>query len=167
MFSRDFSEETLLEGLGEWLGPWIAGMTRLEHLKKLDMSAVLISMLTREERQALERLAPTHITVPSGSRIPVDYSGARPVLAVRLQELFGLDKTPTVGGGRLPLVLHLLSPAGRPVQVTEDLAGFWASGYAHVKKELKGRYPKHHWPDDPLRAEPARGVKRGTRPDDR
>ncbi|HXI10263.1 MAG TPA: ATP-dependent helicase C-terminal domain-containing protein, partial [Thermodesulfobacteriota bacterium] len=166
-FSRDFSDEALIEGLPEWLGPWLVGMTRLEHLKKLDMSVVLTGMLTREESQALERLAPTHITVPSGSRIPVDYSGDRPVLAVRLQELFGLDKTPSVGGGRLPLVLHLLSPAGRPVQVTEDLAGFWASGYAHVKKELKGRYPKHHWPDDPLRAEPARGVKRATRPDDR
>lgn len=162
-FSRDFSDESLLEGLREWLGPWLEGMTRLEHLKRLDMNAVLTGMLTREERQALERLAPTHITVPSGSRIPVDYSGARPVLAVRLQELFGLEKTPAIAGGKLRVLLHLLSPAGRPVQVTEDLAGFWATGYGHVKKELKGRYPKHCWPDDPLRAEPARGVKRGPR----
>lgn len=164
-FSRDFSDERLLDGLGEWLGPWLDGMTRLEHLKRLDMNAVITGMLTWEERQALERLVPTHITVPSGSRIPVDYSGPRPVLAVRLQEVFGLDKTPAVAGGKLPLLLHLLSPAGRPVQVTEDLAGFWASGYLSVKKELKGRYPKHHWPDDPLRAEPARGVKRGPRSD--
>lgn len=162
-FSRDFSDEVLLEGLSEWLGPWLEGMTRLEHLKRLDMNAVLTGMLTWEERQALERLVPTHITVPSGSRIPVDYSGARPVLAVRIQEIFGLEKTPAIAGGRLPVLLHLLSPAGRPVQVTEDLAGFWAAGYGLVKKELKGRYPKHHWPDDPVRAEPSRGIKRGPR----
>lgn len=164
-FSRDFSDERLLDGLRVWLGPWLEGMTRLEHLKRLDMNAVITGMLTWEERQALERLVPTHITVPSSSRIPVDYSGPRPVLAVRLQEVFGLEKTPAVAGGKLPVLLHLLSPAGRPVQVTEDLAGFWASGYLLVKKELKGRYPKHHWPDDPLRAEPARGVKRGPRAD--
>lgn len=159
-FLSDFSDETLLDSLPEWLGPWLSGMTRLEHLKKLDMAAVISGILSREQNQALDKLVPTHLVVPSGSRIALDYSGGRPVLAVRLQELFGLERTPAVASGKLPVLLHLLSPAGRPVQVTEDLAGFWASVYGSVKKELKGRYPKHHWPDDPITAEPARGAKR-------
>ncbi|MBI5588321.1 MAG: ATP-dependent helicase HrpB [Deltaproteobacteria bacterium] len=165
-FTHEFSDEWLIDNLKEWLGPCLVDMTRLEHLKRLDMHAVITGMLTWEERQALERLVPTHITVPSGSRVPIDYTGGeRPVLAVRLQEMFGLDKTPTIANGKLALLLHLLSPAGRPVQVTEDLAGFWAASYQIVKKELKGRYPKHYWPDDPLRSEPARGVKRAPRAD--
>ena len=136
-------------------------MTRLEHLKKLDMKTIILGLLTWEQQQSLERLAPTHITVPSGSRIPIDYaSGGRPELAVRLQEMFGFDKTPAIVNGSIKLLLHLLSPAGRPVQVTEDLAGFWASSYALVKKEMKGRYPKHYWPDNPMEALPSRGVKR-------
>jgi len=99
--------------------------------------------------------------VPSGSRILVDYTDpAAPVLAVRLQELFGLSETPAVGRGRVPLTLHLLSPARRPVQVTRDLAGFWRTTYFEVRKDLKGRYPRHHWPDDPLEAEPTRHTKR-------
>ena len=101
------------------------------------------------------------LQVPSGSRMPVDYADpAAPVLAVRLQEMFGQTETPTVGGGRVPVTLHLLSPARRPVQVTRDLAGFWRTTYFEVRKDLKGRYPKHHWPDDPLRAEPTRHAKR-------
>ncbi|HSO19598.1 MAG TPA: ATP-dependent helicase C-terminal domain-containing protein, partial [Desulfosarcina sp.] len=110
--------------------------------------------LTWRQQRLLDELAPTHITVPSGSRLPVDYSGAAPVLAVRVQELFGSMTTPTVAGGRIPVVLHLLSPAGRPVQITRDLSGFWRNGYPEVKKELKGRYPKHAWPEDPLNAVP-------------
>jgi ATP-dependent helicase HrpB len=113
----------------------------------------------RRAAQALERLAPTHLLVPSGSRIPIDYAGDGPSLAVRLQEMFGLTATPTVGGGRVPLSIALLSPAGRPVQVTRDLASFWARGYAEVRKELKGRYPKHYWPDDPHAAEPTARVR--------
>jgi ATP-dependent helicase HrpB len=106
-------------------------------------------------------LAPTHVQVPSGSRIQVDYADPEaPALAVRLQELFGLTATPAVGGGRVPLTLHLLSPARRPVQVTRDLAGFWRTTYFDVRKDLKGRYPKHHWPDDPLAAEPTRHTQR-------
>lgn len=156
----ELSDESLLKNLEDWLGPWVKGMTRLEHLKRLDLKGILLGMLTWEQQKSLERLAPTHITVPSGSRIPIDYmSGDRPVLAVRLQEMFGLDKTPAIANGKVPLVLHLLSPAGRPVQVTEDLAGFWASSYALVKKDLKGRYPKHYWPDDPLQAEPTGRAK--------
>jgi ATP-dependent helicase HrpB len=103
----------------------------------------------------LDRLAPTHIEVPSGSRIPVDYQVAvEPTLSVRLQEMFGLTETPRLANGMVPVTIHLLSPARRPVQVTRDLASFWKSGYRDVRSELKGRYPKHYWPDDPLVAEP-------------
>ena len=112
-------------------------------------------------RSALDQLAPTHIEVPSGSRIRVDYADAEsPVLAVRIQELFGLDRTPTIAGGAVPLTLRLLSPAYRPVQITRDLAGFWRVSYFDVRKELRGRYPKHAWPDDPMRAEPTRRPRR-------
>jgi ATP-dependent helicase HrpB len=113
----------------------------------------------------MDALAPTHFEAPSGSRVAVDYSDpSAPTLAVRLQEMFGLDETPRVGGGAMPLTLHLLSPASRPVQVTRDLPSFWRSAYFEVRKDLKGRYPRHHWPDDPLAAQPLRGVRpRGTR----
>jgi ATP-dependent helicase HrpB len=154
------SDSFLMENLEEWLGPFAAGMTRLEHLKKLDLRAALLSMLDWEQKEALEKLAPTHITVPTGSRIAIDYGQERPALAVRLQEMFGLARTPSVAGGKVPLVVQLLSPAGRPVQVTDDLAGFWARSYEMVKKEMKGRYPKHHWPDNPMEAEPTRRAKR-------
>ena len=154
------SDSFLLENLEEWLGPFVRGMTRLEHLKRLDLKAVLLSMLDWEHKEALEKLAPTHITVPTGSRIAIDYGQERPALAVRLQEMFGLAKTPSIAGGKVPLVVHLLSPAGRPVQVTDDLAGFWVRSYEMVKKEMKGRYPKHHWPDNPMEAEPTRRAKR-------
>ena len=108
----------------------------------------------------MDRLAPTHLEVPTGSRIELDYSNPEaPVLAVRLQEIFGMLETPCIGGGKTPLLLHLLSPAHRPVQVTRDLRSFWNSGYFEVRKDLRGRYPKHHWPEDPLKAEPVRGAK--------
>lgn len=154
------TDEKLMDSLEEWLGPYASGMTRLEHLKGIDMKAAMLGLLSWDERESLERLAPSHIMVPSGSRIAIDYSGERPVLAVRLQEMFGLASTPAIAGGKVKLLLHLLSPAGRPMQVTDDLAGFWASSYQLVKKELRGRYPKHHWPDDPMAAEPSRGAKR-------
>ena len=109
--------------------------------------------------QRLDELAPRALSVPSGSRIAIDYTEHPPVLAVRLQELFGLAATPRIAGGRLGLKLHLLSPARRPVQVTQDLASFWANTYLEVKKDLKGRYPKHYWPDDPLIAEPTARAK--------
>jgi ATP-dependent helicase HrpB len=102
--------------------------------------------------------------VPSGSQIRLDYSGEEPVLAARLQELFGLHATPRIAGGQVPLLIHLLSPAMRPVQVTRDLASFWRETYPEVKKELKGRYPRHYWPEDPLQAEAVRGIKRKPRP---
>jgi ATP-dependent helicase HrpB len=124
------------------------------------LAEALLDRLPWDLRATLDAWAPTHIEVPSGSRIAVDYGEpGTPVLAVRLQELFGLTETPTVGRGRVPITLHLLSPAGRPVQVTRDLAGFWRTAYFEVRKELKGRYPKHHWPDDPLQAPPTRHAK--------
>ena len=157
----DVSDSALLEGLERWLGPRTLGLRRLEDLGKLDLGGALLDLLDWEQRASLDRLAPTHLTVPSGSRVPMDYtSPTQPVLAVRLQELFGLTETPRIGGGAIPVTLHLLSPAGRPVQVTRDLAGFWQTTYFDVRKDLKGRYPKHHWPDNPLAAEPTRRAKR-------
>jgi len=143
------------------LGPRAADAMRLDDLARVDLSAALLERLSWEQRAALDRLAPTHVTVPSGSRMPVDYGdSALPVLAVRLQEVFGLSETPRVAGGRVPLTLHLLSPAGRPVQVTRDLAGFWRTTYFQVRKDLKARYPRHYWPDDPLEAEPTGRARR-------
>lgn len=147
----DLSDQCLAADL-EWLAPYLAGVTRLRELAKIDLRGALMGRLSYDQHQQLHTLAPTHWIVPSGSRIPIDYSGRVPVMAVRLQEMFGLEETPMIAGGRQPLLIHLLSPAGRPVQVTQDLAGFWRSGYHDVKKELKGRYPKHYWPDDPLTA---------------
>jgi ATP-dependent helicase HrpB len=149
----EVSDERLLATLEEWLGPYLSGVTRRAHLANIDLHAALTALLSWEQQRALDELAPTHLTVPSGSRIPIDYDNDPPVLAVRLQEMFGLRETPRVAGGRVALLLHLLSPAYRPVQVTQDLAGFWARGYHEVKKDLKGRYPKHYWPDDPLQAQ--------------
>ena len=153
-------EESLLRDLGDWLAPSLAGVTRRIHLARLDLAAILVSRFTYAQRQEIDRLAPTHLAVPSGSRIAIDYSDpAAPFAAVRLQEVFGLHETPRVAGGRVPLTLQLLSPAQRPVQVTRDLGSFWARGYAEVRKELKGRYPRHYWPDDPLTATPTRRVR--------
>lgn len=139
-------DDALLAGLEQWLVPWLTGMTRRDHWSRLDLRGALLALLDWDQQQRLNELAPTHLLVPSGSRIPIDYSGATPSVSVRLQEVFGLHETPSIGAGRVPLTLQLLSPARRPVQVTQDLASFWARGYAEVKKELKGRYPKHYWP---------------------
>jgi ATP-dependent helicase HrpB len=157
----DVSEAALAATLERWLGPRIHGFSKLSDLERVDLSAGLLDLLSWEQRAALNRLAPTHLVVPSGSRVPVDYHDpAQPVLAVRLQEMFGQTDTPRVGGGSVLVTLHLLSPAGRPVQVTRDLAGFWRTTYFEVRKDLKGRYPKHSWPDDPLVAEPTRRAKK-------
>jgi ATP-dependent helicase HrpB len=133
----------------------------LRDVAKVDLRGALQSQLSHDRHRDLDRLAPTHWTVPSGSRIPIDYTGQVPILAVRLQEMFGMAASPVVAGGRQRLLIHLLSPAGRPVQVTQDLSGFWKTGYPEVKKELKGRYPKHYWPDDPLTAEATARVRPG------
>ncbi|MET1078663.1 MAG: ATP-dependent helicase HrpB [Pseudomonas sp.] len=149
----DLSDAALLARLEDWLQPYLGKVSRLSHFASLDLPALLAGLLPWPLPQRLDELAPRSLGVPSGSRIGLDYSEYPPVLAVRLQELFGLALTPRIAGGRLALLLHLLSPARRPVQVTQDLASFWANTYTEVKKDLKGRYPKHYWPDDPLVAE--------------
>ncbi len=157
----DFSDEALLNSIDTWLGPFLGGKSRIDQLKTSDLRAALEGAMSWKQRRGLDELAPSHLTVPSGSRIPIDYqSGEVPVLAVRLQEMFGLKETPTVAGGRVGLLLHLLSPARRPVQITSDLAGFWKNTYHDVKKDLKGRYPRHYWPDNPAEAEPTGRVKK-------
>ncbi|MGH7255780.1 MAG: ATP-dependent helicase HrpB [Nitrospirales bacterium] len=159
----DVSDVALADRLEEWLGPFVEGLTRLDQVRRLDLAGPLQGWLSWAQQRDLDRLAPTHLTVPSGSRLRLDYeSGDQPVLAVRLQEMFGCRETPRVAGGRVPVTVHLLSPAGRPVQVTQDLASFWASAYHEVRKDLRGRYPKHHWPEDPLSAEPTGRTKRKT-----
>lgn len=156
----DVSDAALLASLAEWLGPHCYGLKSRAELERLQLTPILESMLSWSQRQELDEQAPTHITVPSGSRIPVDYSDIEsPVLAVRLQEMFGLQNTPRIAGGKVALTIHLLSPAQRPVQVTRDLASFWREAYFEVRKDLKGRYPKHHWPDDPLAALPTNRAK--------
>ncbi|HZF68530.1 MAG TPA: ATP-dependent helicase C-terminal domain-containing protein, partial [Gemmatirosa sp.] len=154
----DWSDAALAATMGEWLAPHLVGLRKRDEVARLDLPELLRGTLTWAQRQALDALAPTHLEVPSGARHRVDYGDpTAPVLAVRLQELFGLAETPRVGGRRVPVVLHLLSPAHRPVQVTRDLAGFWRTSYHDVRKDLRGRYPKHAWPEDPLAAAPRRG----------
>ena len=155
------SDPALAATLEDWLLPFLPGFRRLEDLRKLDLAEALLTRLSWELRSKLDDLAPTHIEVPSGSRIRVDYSDPdAPVLAVKLQEVFGMLETPRIAGGRLPVTMHLLSPAQRPVQVTRDLASFWREGYFEVRKDLRGRYPKHPWPEDPLTAEATKRTKR-------
>ena len=157
----DLSNEALLMTLGTWLSPYLAGITTLDRVKRLDLTPPLHGLLTYEQHRRLDQLAPSHLTVPSGSRLRIDYEQPElPVLAVRLQEMFGCKETPRVANGKIPVMLHLLSPAGRPVQVTQDLAGFWKRAYHEVRKELRGRYPKHHWPEDPLNSIPTAKSKR-------
>lgn len=157
----DVSDGALLATLREWLAPAVDGARSLSDVARADLGGALLAMLDWKQRSQLETLAPAHIEVPSGSRMTVDYSNPdAPALSVRLQEVFGLASTPTVLGGRVPVTLHLLSPAHRPVQVTRDLAAFWRGSYADVRKEMRGRYPKHDWPEDPASATPSRGRKR-------
>lgn len=156
----DFTDEALLLTLETWLLPYLDPIKRLEDFRLLDLKTILQAQLPWPLPLELERLAPERIGVPSGSSITLDYRQDPPVLAVKLQEMFGCEETPTVADGRVPLLVHLLSPAGRSLQVTQDLAGFWRSSYQEVKKEMKGRYPKHPWPDDPLQAVATRHTKR-------
>lgn len=160
----DWSDAALAETLDEWLGPHLGGMRRRSDLDRLDLGQILATVLGWERQRALDALAPATIPIPSGRRAAIDYADpAQPVLAVKLQEMFGQAETPRVGGGRVPVAIHLLSPAGRPLQVTRDLAGFWAGSYAEVRKDMRGRYPRHPWPDDPLAAPAtARAKPRGS-----
>jgi ATP-dependent helicase HrpB len=156
----DLSNETLLATLEQWLAPYLAEVRRLDDFQKLDLKSILYNLLPWPLPLDLERLAPEQLAVPSGSQVSIDYNEYPPVLAVKLQEMFGCEETPRIANGRVSLLVHLLSPAGRPLQVTQDLAGFWRSSYQDVKKEMKGRYPKHPWPDDPLQAAATRHTKK-------
>lgn len=159
----DMSDGGLLAALHDWLGPHLGGVTRAGQLARLDLRAALEARLDWPARSRLDRLAPAEIVAPTGTRLPVDYSGAAPVVSVRLQEMFGLRAHPTIGPAATPLVVELLSPAGRPVQTTADLPGFWANSYADVRRDLRGRYPRHPWPEDPAAAAATRRAKpRGT-----
>ncbi len=156
----DLSDQALLDSMELWLTPEIQGMTRLEQLKKIHFLSLLENLLDYSSRQKLDQYAPERIKVPSGSMIRIDYDTADgiPLLPVRLQEIFGMLDTPTLAGGRVPLAIQILSPAMRPVQTTRDLRGFWSGSYTLVRKDMRGRYPKHHWPEDPFSAVPARGT---------
>lgn len=155
----DVSDAALLATMEHWLAPRLTGITRLEQIQRLPLATFVLESLTWEQQQAVSKLTPTHIKVPSGSSIAVDYGGDEPVLAVKLQEMFGQTETPTIINGQVRLLVHLLSPARRPVQVTRDLAGFWATSYFDVRKDLRGRYPRHPWPEDPLQAQATRFTK--------
>ncbi|OYY74923.1 MAG: ATP-dependent helicase HrpB [Gammaproteobacteria bacterium 28-57-27] len=161
----DMADEALLAGLEGWLAPFVQGMSRLAHLERLDLDAALRAMLDWPKQSELERLVPTHLFVPSGSQIALDYApimegAAQPVLAVKLQELFGQADTPCVLDGRVAVMIHLLSPAQKPLAVTQDLASFWRGAYQDVRKDMRGRYPKHPWPEDPQNAVPTRLTKK-------
>jgi ATP-dependent helicase HrpB len=156
----DVSNETLLATVDEWLLPRLIGMRGMADVRRMDLNAILRDMLDWKRRTALDELAPSHIVMPTGSRIPVDYADPEaPMISVKLQEVFGMAETPKVMRGRVSLTVQLLSPAQRPVQVTRDLAGFWRTSYFDVRRDMRGRYPRHHWPDDPATATPRRHGK--------
>lgn len=141
------SDVALAQSLQGWLAPWLDGVTRRDHLARLSMVDILRGLLSWDQQRELERLAPSHLQVPGGPNIRIDYlDESAPVVSVRLQAVFGLQETPRIGNGRVPVTFKLLSPAQRPVQVTRDLAGFWRGSYADVRKDMRGRYPKHYWP---------------------
>jgi len=158
----DVSDKALLAALQEkgadsWLAPWLDGMTRRSQFQNIALAQALHALLPYDLARRLDREVPVRLSVPSGSEIRIDYlPEGGPVLAVKLQEMFGLEESPTVCGGRCRILVHLLSPAGRPLQMTRDLASFWRTGYAAVRAEMRGRYPKHPWPEDPLAAIPTK-----------
>lgn len=157
----DLSQAQLEASLDAWLSPWLAGKTRLAEVQALDLIALLATLLDGDRRRRLDREAPPTLVTPAGTRRAIDYlAGASPLLAVPLQEMLGTRDTPAIASGRVRLLMQLLSPAGRPIQLTQDLPGFWTGSYALVRKEMRGRYPKHHWPEDPATAAPmARSIK--------
>ena len=156
----DFSDQGLIDHLEEWLQPFLMGKMSLSDISVSDIQSALQAQVPYDRLTAVERDLPTHFIVPTGSKIPIDYGAENgPVLAVRVQELFGLDIHPSIMGGKLPLLLHLLSPAQRPIQMTRDLPGFWRGSWKDVKADMRGQYPKHIWPDDPLTTEATRRAK--------
>lgn len=155
----DYSEKTLMADLENWLAPFLGQVSRRSQLPQVDWLAALQSRLDYAQQQLLEKNAPTHFVVPTGTSILLDYSGEQPVLAVRLQEMFGVQETPRIAGGKIPVLVHLLSPKRSPLAVTQDLASFWRNAYHDVRKDVRGQYPKHYWPENPLEAEPTRRTK--------
>jgi ATP-dependent helicase HrpB len=150
----------LLADVEHWLAPWLHGLNRLEQLGSAKLSEALLSRYSHAQRKWLDEFAPLQLTVPTGTRVSVDYEDDNaPCIEVRMQEVFGLADTPRIAGGRVPVALKLLSPARRPMQITRDLAGFWRGSYADVRKDMRGRYPRHYWPENPLEAEPLRGLR--------
>jgi ATP-dependent helicase HrpB len=158
----DVSTENLLATADSWLTPYLTTINKRSELQKLDWPNILTGLLPWDLQSKLDKHAPVRITVPSGSQIKLQYfaDGRAPVIEVRLQEMFGLLETPTINEGRTKILLHLLSPGYKPVQVTQDLKSFWQTTYHEVRKELRMRYPRHHWPEDPWTAEAVRGVKK-------
>jgi ATP-dependent helicase HrpB len=156
----DLSDSVLTETLDQWLTPYLDGIANRTQIKKIAMETIIRGMFTFQQLQQLDRLAPTHLTVPTGSRIAIDYAASQPVLSVRLQEMFGETETPTIGGGKEKVLIHLLSPARRILAVTQDLPSFWKNAYPDVRKDMRGQYPKHVWPEDPLSAIPTRKTKK-------
>ena len=158
----DVSDEKLLETLENWLSPFLISINKLSELVKLDLNQIILSILPWELSQKLDKLAPSKLEVPTGSMIKLKYfdDGSKIEMAVRLQEVFGLFETPTVNEGKNKVLMHLLSPGYKPVQVTQDLQSFWNKTYFEVRKDLLSRYPRHHWPENPLTAEAVRGPKK-------
>ena len=157
----DVSDEGIAAHLEDWFSGFVSGMTRWAHLESLDIAAVMDFALSESghDRRELDRFAPAKMDVPSGSEMTIQYEEEGPFCEVRLQECFGMLATPKVAGGKVPVVMRLLSPAQRPVQVTKDLASFWKEGYPLVRKDMRGRYPKHYWPEDPFTAVATRRVR--------
>jgi ATP-dependent helicase HrpB len=155
----DFSPTALAADFA-WLEPFLDGITRRSHFARIPLLAALRARLAPAQSRALDELAPTHITLPTGTRTPIDYvDDLAPCASMRMQEVFGLAATPRIGGGLVPITFKLLSPAHRPLQVTRDLASFWRNAYVDVRKDMRGRYPRHYWPENPLEAEPTRRAK--------
>lgn len=155
------SQEALLNDLEQWLLPFMSGISNAKQLKKVDLMAALEAMLGWDKLKLLDELVPTHLTVASGNRKRIRYqAGEAPTLSVKLQEMFGEKASPTIARGTQAIVLELLSPAQRPLQITRDLAAFWQGAYKEVQKEMKGRYPKHPWPDDPMNHQATSKTKR-------
>ncbi|HVN49369.1 MAG TPA: ATP-dependent helicase HrpB, partial [Bacteroidota bacterium] len=159
----DCSDNGLMQSLERWLLPFLNGIRKKEQLKNLDLTMILQSYITQSSNLQIDRLAPSHLQLPSGSRVALDYSGEQPVLAVRLQELFGQVETPTICNGSVKVLVHLLSPAHCPLAVTQDLHSFWTNTYPEIRTQMRARYPKHVWPDDPLTAKPTSKTKRFTK----
>jgi ATP-dependent helicase HrpB len=156
----NLSDEALAGTTAEWLAPFLTGKTSLQQIGADDLAAALDALMPWNLRKRLDAEAPTHFAAPSGSQVPIDYEAEEgPKLSIRVQELFGLAVHPTIAGGRVPLLIELLSPAHRPVQMTRDLPGFWRGSYKDVRTDLRGRYPKHPWPDNPLTAPATRRAK--------